>query len=280
MEKKNCYNFKKIIFNDGFLNNSVDATYIIHLEGNGRLSDIQKQLNEYHPTNIVYILFNKGYKKCYKNENIKNSAHDLIDAFLEIFKDANKKNYENILILEDDFIFSPKIKNSLHLKNINHFLYKNKENNFIYLLGAIPGLQIPFDYYNNIIYSSLGMHAVIYSKKNRDETLNYSISHNITDWDIYNNFRFNRYIYYIPLCYQLFPDTENKKNWGINQGILLINASKILKKIFNFLNLDKKYEPGYTYFYYFSKILFYLLLILLCFIIYKIYKICNKKSKR
>ena len=97
MEKNNCYNFKKIIFNDGFLNNSVDATYIIHLEGNGRLPDIQKQLNEYHPTNIVYILFNKGYKKCYKNENIKNSTSDLIDAFLEIFKDANKKNMKTYL---------------------------------------------------------------------------------------------------------------------------------------------------------------------------------------
>lgn len=194
-----------------------------------------------------------------------------------------KKKYENILILEDDFIFSPKIKNSLHLKNVNNFLYKNKEYNFIYLLGAIPGLQIPFDYYNNIIYSSCGTHAVIYSKKNRDETLNYIISHNITDWDIYDNFKFNRYTYYIPLCYQLFPDTENKKNWGRDKGVLLVYSTSIQKIIFNFLNLDKKCEPGYSYFYYFSKILFYLLLILflilLYFIIYKIYK-NNKKSKR
>ena len=58
-----CYNYKKIIYNNGLFNKTIDATYIIHLEGNGRLDDIMKQLNEYQPTNIVYILFNKGYKK-------------------------------------------------------------------------------------------------------------------------------------------------------------------------------------------------------------------------
>ena len=60
------YTFKKMIFNDGFLNNSVEATYIIHLEGNGRYNDILEQLTKFHTPNIVYILFNKGY-----NQNVK-----------------------------------------------------------------------------------------------------------------------------------------------------------------------------------------------------------------
>ena len=34
------YKFQKIKFNYGILNNSVDATYIIHLEGNGRYDHI------------------------------------------------------------------------------------------------------------------------------------------------------------------------------------------------------------------------------------------------
>jgi hypothetical protein len=65
-----------------------------------------KQLNEYQPTNTVYILFNKGYKKCKKQDFITNPPYDLVDANLNIFKHAKENNYDNILILEDDFIFS------------------------------------------------------------------------------------------------------------------------------------------------------------------------------
>ena len=113
------YRFKKNIFNDRFLNNSVDATYIIHLENNGRYNHIQEQLSEYHPTNIVYILFNKGYKKSKKKSFINNPPLDLVDSFLEIFKHAEINNYNNILILEDDFIFSEKIKDTENINNVN-----------------------------------------------------------------------------------------------------------------------------------------------------------------
>ncbi len=65
----NCYTFKKIIYDNVLLDN-VEATYIIHLKDNGRLEDIQKQLKEYQPTKIVYIVFNEGFKKCKKPEFI------------------------------------------------------------------------------------------------------------------------------------------------------------------------------------------------------------------
>ena len=58
-----CYRLEHYIFNDDLLNNSIDATYIIHLENNGRLDHIMNQLTEYHPTNNVYILFNRLYIK-------------------------------------------------------------------------------------------------------------------------------------------------------------------------------------------------------------------------
>jgi hypothetical protein len=65
-----CYTFKSIKFNDGIFNKTVDATYVIHLKGNGRYENIINQLNEYRPTNEVYILLNDGYKKCDKTKNI------------------------------------------------------------------------------------------------------------------------------------------------------------------------------------------------------------------
>ena len=61
-----CYDIKKITYKSGILDNSIDATYIIHLKDNGRLEHIQEQLKLYQPTKIVYIAYNKGFKKCEK----------------------------------------------------------------------------------------------------------------------------------------------------------------------------------------------------------------------
>ena len=61
--KKNekCYQFKHMANTDGIFNKTIDATYVLHLEGNGRHESVIKQLNEYHLTNDVYILYNKGF---------------------------------------------------------------------------------------------------------------------------------------------------------------------------------------------------------------------------
>jgi len=245
------YKFKKIIFNDGFLNNSTDATYIIHLEGNGRYEHIQKQLSEYHPTNIVYILYNKGYKKSKKKSFINSSSLDLIDAFLKVFKHANKKNYNNILILEDDFIFSKEIKKKEHIDKVNDTINNLEDINFLYLLGCIPYTQIPYDLCNYRIIST-GTHAVIYSKKNRNKTLKINQQY-IKDWDAFNNQNINRITYYIPLCYQLFPETENSKIWCKDINNFMFIISKHIHKVFKFFGLDNQVEPGTSIIYFLSK---------------------------
>ncbi len=87
-----CYNYKEIYFERGFLDDSVDVTYILHLEGNGRLSHIYEQLQTFHPTKKVIIVFNKGFKKCQKDLYKNLSIYDIVDAFLNVFKDAEEKN--------------------------------------------------------------------------------------------------------------------------------------------------------------------------------------------
>jgi hypothetical protein len=271
------YKFKKLLFNDGLLNKTVDATYIIHLENNGRYNHIQKQLEEYHPTNTIYILFNKGYKKSKKKAFITNTALDLIDAFLEIFKHAKKENYNNILILEDDFIFSKKIKEIKHTNNINNIIKKIDGTNFIYSLGCIPFFQIPYDFYdfnNYISYSTGGTHAMIYSKSNRLNTL--SINPNtIKDWDYFNNLYVYKIIYHIPLCYQLFPITENSKSWGKNEGTFLYLMGKILFKYFQFFNLDESVEPGTTRIYLLHRLLSTFIIIFFIYSILKLMQMAN-----
>ena len=257
-----CYYFDNIKFNDGLLNDCIDATYIIHLEGNGRLQDIQKQLEEYHPSNEVFILFNKGYKKCKKAEYINASPIDLIDALLQCFQHAEENAYNNILILEDDFMFSEKIKEREHRENICKFVKSKEGEPMHYRIGCIPYIQIPytidFTHYKGF---SMGTHAVIYNRLYRNYLMKID-KHTIHDWDILNNFNTNSYTYYIPLCYQLIPETENSKNWGSENTVYLLGG-KILFFIFQLLGLNKSVEPGYSFLYMFSKIIFFLLVFIL-----------------
>jgi hypothetical protein len=265
--------------NDIIFNKTIDATYVIHLEGNGRYESVIKQLNDYHLTNDVYILYNKGFKKCKKTDNIVYPADDLIDAFFQIFKHANENNYENILILEDDFILDSKIKNKNHINNINDFLIKKKGKSFIYYIGCIPFLSLPSVDIKNTYYNilSTGTHSVIYSKKYREKLIHdYNNINYIKDWDIINHlYSLDKYMYYTPICYQLFPETENKKTWGGNFKITQF-LSYIPKSIIYVLGLDKNIEPGYSIIYTISKILPVILLIVLITIIYMIYIIFSK----
>lgn len=269
-DSSQCYNFKKIKYNKGLLDDVVDATYIIHLEGNGRYDRIMSQLKTYHPTKEVYIVFNKGYKKCQKDERIKLPAHDLVDAFLQVFKHAKNENYDNILILEDDFIFSKKIKKTSTQQDICTFLNNNKNEDYQYFLGCLPVLQIPctLDSKHFINIGSGGMHAVIYTKKNRERLLKVN-QKDITDWDYYSFTHSRRYVYCEPLCYQLFPDTDNSNNWH-KDNYIFHEISKLLKKILNLFKLDTQIEPGYSVFYIFSKIFPFILLILILVIVYNI----------
>lgn len=258
-----CYNFEEINYKEGFLDSSVDATYILHLEGNGRLESIRKQLEEFQPTKTVYIIFNKGYKKCKKVLSKQEPPIDLIDAFLQAFKHAKDKNYKNILILEDDFIFSKKIKNKDVYTDVNNFINKQKGKNFMYMLGALPHLQMPYENKHYKLFSSSGTHACIYSKELIDHLLSNVDFSNIIDWDVFTNLNIRRYIYIESLCYQLFPQTENNNYWFHGYGTV-----HILKKYLIILKVDKFVEPGYTIAYFISKLWIYILIFIILLIIY------------
>jgi len=275
-----CYQFKSIKFDNGLFDETVDATYIINLVGNGRYDNIINQINKYKPTSQVYILLNQGFRKCNKTKHIVYPADDLNDAFLQIFRHANDKKYENILILEDDFIFHKEIKNKKHINSISKFLKKKQGEDFIYFLGCIPYLMLPnitdLKHFNNI--SSGGMHSVIYSKKNRQNMMdNYNdIIFKYKDWDTNARNQKNRYAYYKCLCYQLFPETENSKYWNISHPIVHFISSKFGKYFIKILKLDTQVEPGYSIFYGFSESIIFILAIIFIAIIVIIIK-KNKK---
>ena len=256
-----CYKYEKYTY-EKFLFKNINATYIIHLEGNNRLKNIKKQISEIHLTKELYILYNKGYKNCKKDKYINKASFDLIDAFIQIFKNAKEKNYDNILILEDDFIFDNNIFDINVRYNIDNFLKRSYNNEYIYYFGCIPYLQIKTFNYHNLLLLSTGTHACIYPKKFINNIIKIN-QKKIIDWDIFLNLNYKRYCYYKPICYQLFPETENKKSW--NNTLYL---SYFIKYLLLVLKLDKKIEPGYTIMYNFSILFFYILLLILVILIY------------
>ena len=280
-QNEHCYWFKHMKTTDGIFRKTIDATYVVHLEGNGRYDSVMKQLNEYHLTNDVYILHNKGFKKCDKTNNVVYPADDLVDAFLQIFKHANEKKYENVLILEDDFIFTNDVKNATHINNINNFLIKRTDESFMYYIGCIPYLALPIIDGNNTYFPllSCGMHSVVYSKKYRKEFVTDFDKIQSKDWDVMHNvYSMNKYMYGQPLCYQLCSDTENKKTWG-NHFLIMQYLSIIPKLIIKLAGIDKQIEPGYSILYAISKILPVIILLLTMSVIYNMFTVSKKYYK-
>jgi hypothetical protein len=86
-------------------------------------------------------------------------------------------------------------------------------------------------------------------------------SNKINDWDVNLNLQTNRYIYYTPLCYQYFLETENTKHWG-DHNLILFFLGSILKSILKLLELDHS-TKGYFILYFVSKLWFLLFLIII-----------------
>ena len=64
---QNCYKLRELNFKKGFLDLSVDVTYIITMyNAYDRHKSIFNQLKKFVPTKKVIIVYNYGYKKCNK----------------------------------------------------------------------------------------------------------------------------------------------------------------------------------------------------------------------
>lgn len=270
-KEKSCYDFTPVTFPDGLFEGIVDATYILHMKDDTeRMKSIQRQINEYHLSKRVYIVNNLGFKAkdrgCEKPDWVQLPQHDIVHANYEIFRHAAKQGYRgNLLILEDDFILDPKIREKRHRDHIKEFTdYLNKiKRKFMYSLGSLPiaiGPMIPFP--NHCWGAFMGTHSFIINETYRNHLLRKVKPESMGDWDSYN---MTAYMYNQPLCYQLFPETENQKTWGSN-----LIAGDFLRKwgivYLKWMNLDKSVE-SYPTLYFIAKCIFFLIYILLLLVI-------------
>jgi len=253
-------------FERGIYDDFVDCTYIIHLEGNGREERMRKEINRIPTTKTVIIVKNKGYKKCKKQLIDQAPYQDLTDAFLQCFKHAKDNGYGHILIFEDDFILSPKIQVPKHINRVGRFIKSRKNEEFVYLIGALPITLLPTtDLYSYRALKSLCMHSIIYSERliQRWATLATDLKH----WDVIIEQNVpNRYIYCEPLCYQTFPETENKQTWAEKDGLPFISYVKI--QFIRIFGMDSDPIAGFGFLYFLAKfwivlIAFFILAVLL-----------------
>jgi len=260
----NCYHFENFYYKKGLFE-IVEKTYVIHLEGNGRIDFVKKELDNFKPSKKCTIVRNKGYKKCDKPELPKQlPTYDLVHAYMTIFKDAKKKKYKHILILEDDFFFDENVKANAH--HVSEFLKNNTDKPINYFLGCIPFLVFPSltKHYKSIY--RIASHSVIYNEMAIDNISNVDKT-DVTDWDFLLQFTNLSYMYHKPLCYQYLSNTENSKYWGEFNVVARILCI-IAKNMFDILGMDKSVTPGYPFFYLFSKIIFWIILFLILFLIF------------
>lgn len=249
-----CYTFEPITFERGVLDETVDCTYIIHLLDNGRIEHIYSEINRIPTTKKVILVCNKGYKKCDKQLIDQEPYQDLTDAFLQCMKHAKAQSYKNVLVLEDDFIFDDTLADSVHAQNIHRFFTSHKNENFIYYLGAIPLIMCPattdLTTYKSI--KTMTAHAIIYSETfvNKYEQMDLKYKH----WDIIMDKNVpSKYIYYTPLCYQPFPETENKQVWiEKHKSVLLEYLQNVFIQSFG---MNKDPVAGFHFIYFVSNIL-------------------------
>ena len=244
MKNNHCYYFEERNYKNGLFDSFVDATYILTMEDSKRKDEYEEQLKKYIPTKKVYIVHNKGYKKCNKDlpENI--SGYDLIDANLNTMNHSIEHDYNNILILEDDFIFNEEIKNVNIINEIKNIFINNKTS-FYFNLGSINYFFIPFSTSNVYrgIYS-LATHSIIYNKKICLDILNNNNINNYLHWDDFLTKNYTKYFYKFPLCFQKFPDTDNNKYWFHNlYGEEYL--SYIIKRLIDYIEVNKNPKLGW-----------------------------------
>ena len=273
-----CYLKENISFSKGLFDNIADAVYILTMENSKQKNSYMNQIYEFKLHKNIFIMKNKGFKSCTKkvcsnsNKNcvvINNTASDIVNAYINVFKDAIIMKYNKIIILEDDFICSPELKNMYHIKNIEK-ITKNMSKK-LFAFGVLPFVTTYKNKYLRRCWLGTGAHATLIPKYYFEKLV--KKEHKICDIDVYLNFNIgNKYIYYKPLITQTFPQTDNNKNWGNScSGKILGEIFRfIMKIIINTFGLDKKEEPGTSRMYLINRIIYdYFIPLILIFYIFR-----------
>jgi hypothetical protein len=210
---KESYKYEIIKSDIGMFDSYIDLVYIIAEENNKE--HIINQINKYKPHKKILIQY-----------SIKKNINE---AYYNVFLNALKHNYKNIIIFEDDFTFDYNI-NQLVVDDIGNFI---KNNNYhIYHLGSLFHISVPSISMHLKSFYITSSHGVIY---NRDYVYNYIKKYesgfkNAID-KVWLDLNIIKYTYIKPLCFKKISSNN-----------------KIFGKVIELFNLNKHHNPGYKIF--------------------------------
>lgn len=238
-----CYYYNIVNETNNPILKNLELTVILVMEGSKRL-----KLNNFI-TNLAkktIIQYNKGFKTCQKTCGSKKIDISWKDINYSNITALNrfKKNYNNILILEEDAEPYPKYITSSNLKEIDkHILNRD----FTTLSLGSFSLLMPTEnkHIRKSLYFVAPCQAIIHNLNNIDSSIDKVISDSCQGgpWDNYYLTKIiNTNIFYKPLIVQRFPETENKKtSW---------DHSYLLDVVFKLADIENNINVwDYTYFF-------------------------------
>ena len=244
-----CYHVDTLTFQKGLLDNGIDAVYILLLKGSDRTAKAYSQIHAYKLSQNYHVIVNSGYKKCNKQLCDQKPFYDLMDANVYAMNHADKMGYENVMILEDDYVFDDRIRDPVVISDLVEF-WKNRLFH-LYSLGSVNWIQTDIFTKHPKIICSGATQSMVFSRVGRSQILRefrnnpcletpVKVISDFKGHDLWYNFVVNhKYAYYKPLCYQTFPDTENRAIWSNN----------LTDVILRLLKLDTQVQPGWDIIY-------------------------------
>lgn len=211
INNSHSYYYTELNFNNGLFDGYVDMVYVLTMEDSTRTNHFMEQLSKYKLLSTVTIQINKGFHKVNKQLYCQNSIFDINDAFYYCFLHAKQHNFKNIIILEDDFYFDSSLTSCV-VNDIGNFINNNIYD--VYNFGPIMHLSIPsFSKHHRCLFMAAA-HCCIYSSKYMDFYINcYNNILPIRSDFVWNQLGIIKYKYYKPICFQLFTETKNQKQW-------------------------------------------------------------------
>lgn len=246
------YSFKLLHKTKDPILKHVDIAIVLTMKNSTRRFDDPILLNL---APLTYVQINEGFKK-FNKPGVNCICKDVVHAHKNVCE--NTKDYENVIIFEDDAEYNYKYYRS-EFRAIDEFIGNNEFN--VYSLGNVSIDMPTGSNHKKILLGFGGSHSIIYSPNGRSELL--KLNGNMIDLDIIRNIP-NKFKHKYPLVCQTFPDTEQKKEWETLPGMFfLCNLTKIL-------NGDKVIEPFWSSMYSICDVCVYVIILSLTIIIMNI----------
>ncbi len=194
----------------------IDCVYVMIMNNSKYETRVRDQLVKYPLGQRILLQKNIGFKKCQKSIARQDTIADLVDSNYTFLTNAIQNNYRRILVLEEDFIISPKLGDNDIIRDIQSFLTVHEPEAL--LLGSVlwrTGVMV--EKFKEVKIK-LGTHAIIYNHVGIQKLYNLIIRkmNSVIDIDILTNNYLKMYSYKLPLIIQVYGGTENQQNWGIH----------------------------------------------------------------